>query len=568
MILDLSNDGSFTSEINKTYNDISKENINNFNKILNIAYEKNYKNLPWYLTLTASRNHLNSKLFKNFCYFFLVDKLVSDNKNNITKIVTDSKGLHEIFKKNYGDSITIKLKKKNFYYNFKLFLIRIYEFLLKFYQYFISHYTKILFKKKKINNKLILIDTYVFEGFIDKERYYNYLLENTKNIEKKNIYFLPTISNINFKNIYRIYKELRNSKKNYLIKEDLIKFWDYFEIFLILFKITKISFKNVVIKGIDFSPIINDDLRLLNNSILHTIEGYLSYKAIKYLKKRRKEISLFINWWENQTIDKAYNYSLSETYPETKTVGYIGFAPRNFDFHLFPTRYEKYHRIIPKKISVIGSSYINQILQFSNETLVTTAPSFRFDHIFKYTKSYNNNNNKIILIGLPILLSKSIELINSIPKDLDTIFKQYKIKLLIKPHPSISKQVISNYIDINSFNNCIITSEDTYNLLKETDLMISSMSSICMESIAMNIPCIVYDESKGFEYMPIPDEIEKSIWKFCKKRKDIIDSINYFFNMSNDDYKKNYSISQYVKKNYFLEVDRKNVLDFLELKNN
>ena len=149
MILDLSNDGSFTSEINKTYNDISKENINNFNKILNIAYEKNYKNLPWYLTLTASRNHLNSKLFKNFCYFFLVDKLVSDNKNNITKIVTDSKGLHEIFKKNYGDSITIKLKKKNFYYNFKLFLIRIYEFLLKFYQYFISHYTKILFKKKK-----------------------------------------------------------------------------------------------------------------------------------------------------------------------------------------------------------------------------------------------------------------------------------------------------------------------------------------------------------------------------------------------------------------------------------
>ena len=166
------------------------------------------------------------------------------------------------------------------------------------------------------------------------------------------------------------------------------------------------------------------------------------------------------------------------------------------------------------------------------------------------------------------MLSKSIELINSIPKDLDTIFKQYKIKLLIKPHPSISKQVISNYIDINSFNNCIITSEDTYNLLKETDLMISSMSSICMESIAMNIPCIVYDESKGFEYMPIPDEIEKSIWKFCKKRKDIIDSINYFFNMSNDDYKKNYSISQYVKKNYFLEVDRKNVLDFLELKNN
>ena len=172
-------------------------------------------------------------------------------------------------------------------------------------------------------------------------------------------------------------------------------------------------------------------------------------------------------------------------------------------------------------------------------------------------------NKKTILIGLPILLSKSIELLKSIPKDIDRVFKDYKIKLYIKPHPSISKDLISKYVDLKSFNNCIITSEDTYNLLKEADLMISSMSSICMESIAMNIPCIVYDESKGFEYMPIPNDIDTSIWKLCKNSEQIIKSIKFFFNLTSEEFAINYDISQRIKKNYFLEVNKENVLKFL-----
>ena len=92
---------------------------------------------------------------------------------------------------------------------------------------------------------------------------------------------------------------------------------------------------------------------MINYSIQHTIEGYLSYKAISNLNKKKVNIDLFINWWENQTIDKAYNFSLSEFYPNTNSIGYIGFAPRNFDFHLFPTDYEKSHKIIPKKIKPI-----------------------------------------------------------------------------------------------------------------------------------------------------------------------------------------------------------------------
>ena len=87
-----------------------------------------------------------------------------------------------------------------------------------------------------------------------------------------------------------------------------------------------------------------------------------------------------------------------------------------------------------------------------------------------------------------------------------------------------------------------------------------------MDSIAMNIPCIVYDESKGFEYMPIPNDIENSIWKLCKNSEDIVNSAKLFFNLSNEEFKINYKISETVKKNYFLEVNNSNVYKFLGFK--
>ena len=93
-----------------------------------------------------------------------------------------------------------------------------------------------------------------------------------------------------------------------MIKEDLIKFTDYLKVIKILFNITKIKFKNIKSNNIDFSPILNEDLNLINYSIQHTIEGYLSYKFIKNLKNKNIKVDLFINWWENQTIDKAYNF--------------------------------------------------------------------------------------------------------------------------------------------------------------------------------------------------------------------------------------------------------------------
>ena len=89
------------------------------------------------------------------------------------------------------------------------------------------------------------------------------------------------------------------------------------------------------------------------------------------------------------------------------------------------------------------------------------------------------------------------------------------------------------------------------------------MSSICMESVAMNIPCIVYDESKGLEYMPIPNDIENSIWKLCKNSKQIENAINFFFDQNREEFKINYNISKRIKKNYFLEVNKNNVLEFL-----
>ena len=67
-----------------------------------------------------------------------------------------------------------------------------------------------------IDGSITLIDTFVFPGFISKDRYYNGLWENLSKDERSLTYFVPTLTSIPSCDIISAYKELRKSDKNYL----------------------------------------------------------------------------------------------------------------------------------------------------------------------------------------------------------------------------------------------------------------------------------------------------------------------------------------------------------------
>ena len=51
----------------------------------------------------------------------------------------------------------------------------------------------------------------------------------------------------------------------------------------------------------------------------------------KKIKKNNYKIKHFINWWENQPIDKAVNFALNKYYKDTSVLGYLGMSLENWN---------------------------------------------------------------------------------------------------------------------------------------------------------------------------------------------------------------------------------------------
>jgi glycosyltransferase involved in cell wall biosynthesis len=52
-------------------------------------------------------------------------------------------------------------------------------------------------------------------------------------------------------------------------------------------------------------------------------------------------------------------------------------------------------------------------------------------------------------------------------------------------------------------------------LLEQCDVLVSSASSVCMQALACGVPVIVLGNTRGITLNPIPEAVDREIWKLC-----------------------------------------------------
>ena len=558
MIYDFSDDSNLEINIKNDFKKKLISNENNFNEYISKFSKKYINNLDWWVSSASSRNNFTSDLYYNFTLIeFIKDEI--DRKKNITKIIINSKIVKKIIlniisDKNLNIEVVLKYRKK--------LTIISFNFIIDYIKYLYIHLSKLLSShqskkivKKKIYRKdnLTLIDTYLLVDFIDKDRYFNNL---TKDIDEKkeNIYFIPTIVTLNrnqIKNLKNIFIEIRKSKKNYLIKEDFISIIDLFYVFFHFIRIIALTKYRIKFNGVDYSKLVYNDLLSLNSYGM-SIESLLYYQFIKKIKKNNYQIHNFINWWENQPIDKATNFALNKYYKDTSVLGYLGYVPRKLELNIYPCDEEIKAGVIPKMIGVIGKAYQKEITKFSKNLKTTVVPALRFEHLWKDLKK--NYSNKYIFVPLPILINESLEILELILRSINN--NKNSIKYLIKPHPAVS---MDNYLKKFDFpTQVMFTNEPTDYLIHNTEIVLSGVSSICMESICLGIPTIIIEKNKCMIFDPIPSDMNNEFYKRINNHKDLTRFINYFLNInsiSKNKIKLNY---QNLKEYYFEKPNSNN----------
>ena len=568
MILDLRKNSMLDSSVYDSLKKISLNLKNEFNSIIGAVSESLSENLDWWVVKPASRNTLQSSLYYRFCCIHLVNKLVKSGVD-IDKIIVDTSTFFSAIselKKKHGLNFEIEGPKDelpNFHHymrrSIKLFQRSWKE---KRFQFHAAKKTKHLSSKTpKIG--LTLIDQFVFPGFITKDRYYNGLWDALTVEQKEKTFFVPTLVIMKKDDFENAYRELRTSERNFLIKEDYLTISDLLFSLLHIFRVWFIKPPSQEVVGINFSPLIREEL-LSRRGYDSELEGLLNYCFARRLKKKSFDLSLVIDWWEGQTIDRGWNLGFNVFFPEIVTKGYMGYVPRNMELQQYPSESDIKNQVAPKRISAIGEKICNEFKKVNSSIETEISPAFRFGHLWRNYPVKERSGSFKILMALSIMMDESVNILEQVI-DSGLIGEENELEFMIKPHPAMKIERLKMQLGEKWSHNLNEVEGSTPEYIRMSDLLITGMSNVGLEAIALGVPVIVVETLSGLAFDPIPDSVSGELWRTCRSPDEISAAINYFMNRSPEEIIKHQKLSEQIKNNYFEPVTKEGVRKFLML---
>ena len=140
------------------------------------------------------------------------------------------------------------------------------------------------------------------------------------------------------------------------------------------------------------------------------------------------------------------------------------------------------------------------------------------------------------------------------------------LRFWVKPHPTMSANRIKNEFSSKWPKFFEFINFDTQSALRKADILISGMSSICLEAMALGIPVLVVEQAQGLQFNPIPNELNQDLSKNCKTSQDILNGIVHYRKRAEEELARHHQLGLKIRETYFEPVTREGVLKFLGIK--
>ena len=556
MLLDLNN---LSSDQILQIDKIFSESEEDFQTLIENIYKKNDSNTDLIFSNIISRSNDENKIFYNLCLIELSLNLYKDGK--ISKIITSNKFQAEILKQKIKNiKIEIKAKNKINFFNKILKIVKNFHYIWKLRSF------RDIKRKDKIKNlkKITLIELFfvpnMFLNNVYKDRYYGDLSLETNSNLKKNIFFFP----IFFQNaLKKKFIKLAEKQVNLILPSDYLKLKDYFNSIFYFLRVKRMNINNLKFKGLIVDDlvkaILNDDK--FNQSSLIAL---LNFYCFKRMKEENLDLSLVIDWYENQIVDKGLNYAKNIFFSKTKSKGYIGSNPvLELNKNFIPSTFEITKKMVPDQICLISPKYFEFYKHKRKDINFNLAPYLRNPKLFKNENLLINKNktkkpNKI-LINFTGYHSDNLDMINLINKC--EVLKSNNISLYIRPHKA-SKKVIFKKLLSKDFK-YTFSNKDFYDEIKDTDILISRPNTACFEALAFGVPVFITRRLRGF----LPPKVSRNLfsedWFFCNDAVELSGNIENTLKSKNKYNFKNFDDRKKLLNKHFMPINKENIINFL-----
>ena len=406
--------------------------------------------------------------------------------------------------------------------------------LLFFIRYIFAYVYRIRTKYNEMEKVSVIIDTFVFENSFDEDgrflnKYFSELHECFRD-SGTSVGIYPIFHKISFRKFRHIFKSIYQNNTGFILLEDFLKPIDYLIVLATSLKRLSRFEKVQKFSGINVQPLINEMNWIKLNSP-GLILSLLIHKLPERLCEKGISPTVYINWSENQTLQKAIISGFHRNFIEVEVMGGKPYFPPLNHLNLFNTNTERIFGFAPDKIRTCGKRLNNIFSIYDKVSYYDVWETSRYDYL---RKLINNNHiqpeditkHKIISIILPYSESISRYILTSSTRAIrNAMDNGWNIR--IKVHPTLTKSdSVALLKEYDMHNECIeVTYEEMASLLPKTLAVVSSASSAAIEAICLGIPVISIGMPIGLDFNMI-DYLPSSMWRLAFTDDEIDSGLN------------------------------------------
>ncbi len=247
----------------------------------------------------------------------------------------------------------------------------------------------------------------------------------------------------------------------------------------------------------------------------------INYRFAKNLSKEPIKLKKTVDWFENQTVDKGWNFGFRSYFPKILTQGYQGYMFYGQYLNALPSKEEEKAKVIPSEIITISKKYFKVKKEFFPKLKIKEGPSFYFQDTYMRIKKKYDIKVLLILSGVETLDKKLIEFTNY------TMNMNSKIRVVLKCHPILPFNKLKKVVKSKDLDKFEVSYKSLNYLLRKTKISISSgPTSGTLESINNGCylisPILEPYDALNLKLLNIP----KQNYKLVSNKFDLFKEIN------------------------------------------
>lgn len=559
-------------DIVSAYNDAVSGIKSDFMKWVDALSVRYGDDPEWWFGSVFSKNAYSSMLFQHVCYLEVLKRLFTSRGAGSTVVIfTESLGFAKaVGRWGRGAGMGVKIFYGSFFPSCVARRLRVPVDWMRF---FVSLISAVIaarmtrnasFDAKNYPGKMVIIQTFIHDSSLSEEGKFNdsYFPTLYEYLDKKNIRSVINPVLYGFKyDFISIMVRMRKSATRFIIKEDFLRFSDYFYTLAYPVRYMMRRVKVEPFRGFDLSDIVGEGMS--NELFSCGMHSTLLYRLVPRLKYSGLDLSLAILWHENQNIDKAFIAGLRKYYPDTKITGIQFFLYLPNYLSLYLSEQEVRAGFGPDML--INTSRYECDLAKSFTSDVRCRPGAALRHAYMFDDSrrvpLSARDRRAILVLLPSYLPESAEILSMVKKAVELIGGS--IKVSVKPHPDDDpERMIKNLgSDLWSQDFKMVT-RGLKELFAEHSLIISASSGALVEAAAHGIP-VIYVGSQIMLNQNILKAAQMNIVEECYNETELKKAIERHIGMGEAEMAKYRAMGERVRETFFTPICEETMEPFL-----